>query len=624
MYGRMAEGREQSAIDDKSSEIGAPPRMGSVMTQKSRFVLGLAGFFLLFLAVNSWLSGKQNVSRSPGLESLSPRIAADSMGNFHVVWGESVRNTTRGDAYYAKYDIGTQTWSTPLNLSNNERVFSEEERPVGIAVDGSDNIYVIYVEKNAISLRIFSGGSWGAPFLLASWGSGDCDSARVAVDSLGNIFTCWWTLDSYQVHSRARVNGIWEDAQVISAGQSEFCDIAVGTNAVFACWTAKYKTSVYQIFYVRRSTALNANWTAPQIMYQGTHEQQDPAVEADSSDIAHIVFTSAFETAELKAVLYCRWTGTRFVAPVAVSQTTLLNNPALDERANNLYACWQVGLSGNGTRVDTSNQFNGDWTNVAAVPDSAGATYCDVAVDPTGIPIFYVWDQGGEIWCNMGQSGPVPPDNEPPAAEFEFTPTTAIFPAEITFNASSSRDPDGDIVSYSWDFGDGGRVGGVLVNHTYDRWGTFVVRLVVRDNGGATGVKTHNIEILRLFQPLNIRWETKIDESLFQSRRVTLVTWSQNPANDALGVRIDFYRVYRKKPGESEAAYLLCGEVTAGVYKFLDANIGKDDVYVYAVTARDSQGHESPIVDGQGVSIIREKRRGSTATIKRGALSDRH
>jgi PKD repeat protein len=224
----------------------------------------------------------------------------------------------------------------------------------------------------------------------------------------------------------------------------------------------------------------------------------------------------------------------------------------------------------------------------------------------------------------MGPSGPVPPDNEPPMAEFEFTPTTAIFPAEITFNASSSRDPDGDIVSYSWDFGDGGRAGGVLVSHTYDRGGTFVVRLVVRDNAGATGVRTHNIEILWLFQPLNIRWETKIDESLLQSRRVTLVTWSQNPANDALGVQIVLYRVYRKKPGQSDAAYLLCGEVTAGVYKFLDTDIGRDDVYVYTVTARDSQGHESPIVDEQAPSVALEKRRGSPATIKRGAPADSH
>jgi PKD repeat protein len=597
--------------------------MENDMTQKSRIFLGTACFLLLLLAANGWLTGKENVSRSPGLNSLSPRIAADSVGNFHVVWGEYVPNSTRGDAYYSKYDIGTQTWSAPINLSNNGRVFSEEKRPVGIAIDGSDNIYVIYVEKSAISLRIFSGGSWGAAFLLADWNSGDCDSARVAVDSLGNIFTCWWTLDSYVVHSRARVDGVWEDLRHISAGQSKFCDIAVGSNTVFACWTARHNTTVYQIFYTRRSTSLNADWTNPQLMYRGSHKQQVPAVEVGSNDIAHIAFTPAFEEAGMRIVRYCRWTGNGFAAPVPLSLQMVLHYPALDERDGNLYACWQVGAYGNGFRVDANNLIGGVWSGPKAVPDSAGSTYCDVAADPFGVSIYYVWDSGGEIWCNMGQTGSVPPDNEPPTADFSFSPTTGIYPIEITFDGSASEDPDGSIASYSWDFGDGGRDSGAVVKHTYNRWGTYAVTLVVRDNVGALDAKTSNIEILRLFQPLNIRWETKTDESLLQSRRVTQVTWSKNPANDALGVQISKYRVYRKKPGDSDAAYEFSGEVTGQVYKFLDANVGKNDVFVYTVTACDSQGHESPIVGGQSPSLDAEKRQELPAAVKRGGLAAR-
>jgi hypothetical protein len=94
------------------------------MIQKTRGSLCLAFISFFFLAATGWLSGQENVSRSPGLESLSPRIVADSLGNFHVVWAEYVRNTTRGDAYYAKYDFGNQAWSTPINLSNNGRFFS--------------------------------------------------------------------------------------------------------------------------------------------------------------------------------------------------------------------------------------------------------------------------------------------------------------------------------------------------------------------------------------------------------------------------------------------------------------------------------------------------------------------
>jgi PKD repeat protein len=221
----------------------------------------------------------------------------------------------------------------------------------------------------------------------------------------------------------------------------------------------------------------------------------------------------------------------------------------------------------------------------------------------------------------MGQTGSVPRDNDPPTAEFVYSPSTGIYPVEITFDASSSKDPDGSIASYSWDFGDGGQGSGMVVKHLYERWGTFAVRLAVRDNGGATGVKTLNIEISRLFQPLNIRWVTQRDESLFQSRNVNQVTWAQNPANDALGVQITLYRIYRKKAGESDAAYRFNGEVTGSVYEFLDTDTDKNNEYAYTVTSCDGQGHESPIVGGQGSSVTFEKRRASPFAIKRGKFT---
>ncbi|HWL92136.1 MAG TPA: PKD domain-containing protein [Phycisphaerae bacterium] len=52
------------------------------------------------------------------------------------------------------------------------------------------------------------------------------------------------------------------------------------------------------------------------------------------------------------------------------------------------------------------------------------------------------------------------------------------------FNAASSRDPDGTIEEFRWDFGDGGQALGRTVNHTYAVGGTYTVRLTVKDNRG--------------------------------------------------------------------------------------------------------------------------------------------
>jgi hypothetical protein len=139
-----------------------------------------------------------------------------------------------------------------------------------------------------------------------------------------------------------------------------------------------------------------------------------------------------------------------------------------------------------------------------------------------------------------------------------------------------------------------------VVSHTYTRWGTFSVSLTVRDDRDDTASKSRDIEIHRLLQPLNIHWQTNKDDSLFQTRYVNAVSWERNPGNDSLGVQIVLQRIWRKKTGESDLAYKAIGEVTAEVYSFMDKDVAADITYVYTVTVRDGQGHESPIVAGGG------------------------
>jgi cyclophilin family peptidyl-prolyl cis-trans isomerase/chitodextrinase len=74
----------------------------------------------------------------------------------------------------------------------------------------------------------------------------------------------------------------------------------------------------------------------------------------------------------------------------------------------------------------------------------------------------------------------------PPVASFTFS-VDPIDLRTVTFDASSSNDPDGSIISFAWTFGDRQTGNGMQITHTYSNPGTFQVVLTVTDNTNATG-----------------------------------------------------------------------------------------------------------------------------------------
>ena len=68
------------------------------------------------------------------------------------------------------------------------------------------------------------------------------------------------------------------------------------------------------------------------------------------------------------------------------------------------------------------------------------------------------------------------PTNGAPTAAF----TASCTDLSCSFDAAGSSDPDGDALSYAWDFGDGNSGSGVSPGHTYTA-GTYTVTLTVSD-----------------------------------------------------------------------------------------------------------------------------------------------
>jgi PKD repeat protein len=79
----------------------------------------------------------------------------------------------------------------------------------------------------------------------------------------------------------------------------------------------------------------------------------------------------------------------------------------------------------------------------------------------------------------------------PPVAAFVAYPVKL----NVTVDATDSIDPDGTIVSYAWNFGDGAVASGVNVSHVYATWGTWWITLTVTDTDAMTNATSTQVTV---------------------------------------------------------------------------------------------------------------------------------
>jgi len=100
-------------------------------------------------------------------------------------------------------------------------------------------------------------------------------------------------------------------------------------------------------------------------------------------------------------------------------------------------------------------------------------------------------------WCavagcdNNGRTppaalAPLDPSTRTPPIANAGGPYSGTVNVAITFNGSASSDPDGSVVSYQWNFGDGADAAGAMPVHAYAATGTYTVTLTVTDSDGLT------------------------------------------------------------------------------------------------------------------------------------------
>ncbi|MEX1657580.1 PQQ-dependent sugar dehydrogenase [Streptomyces pseudovenezuelae] len=131
---------------------------------------------------------------------------------------------------------------------------------------------------------------------------------------------------------------------------------------------------------------------------------------------------------------------------------------------------------------------NGTVQSINDIPWT-GTQVMDMAFGPDGA--LYVLDYGVS-WFGGDENSALyrienATDGHSPVAQAAADRTSGQAPLRVRFSSEGTSDQDGDALTYSWDFGDGGTSTAANPAHTYKKNGTYTATLTAKDPSGRTG-----------------------------------------------------------------------------------------------------------------------------------------
>ena len=128
--------------------------------------------------------------------------------------------------------------------------------------------------------------------------------------------------------------------------------------------------------------------------------------------------------------------------------------------------------------------------------------------------------------------------NLPPVADANG-PYSGDEGSPVPFDGTGSSDPDGDLLTYEWDFGDGLTGTGVTLTHTFDDNAVYTVCLTVSDPWGASDEDCTTADIANVPPTATFNYPTDVDEGSTFELSLT-DPYDPSNADTAAGFEYDF------------------------------------------------------------------------------------
>ncbi len=174
---------------------------------------------------------------------------------------------------------------------------------------------------------------------------------------------------------------------------------------------------------------------------------------------------------------------------------TLQDRPpvaSFNESSTNVLTNVLVDFDGSASNDPDGNIISYSWTFGDGSTGSGHTVSHSYAAARTYTVNLNVTDNSGSTAV---ASAVITVQDRPPTVSFSPSTNSTTAGNALSFNAAGTADPDGVIVSYAWDFGDGSSGSGIAPSHSYSNPGTYTVKLTVRDDTGSTASSSSSVTI---------------------------------------------------------------------------------------------------------------------------------
>jgi len=565
----------------------------------------------------------------PAFYSVDPKVAADEADNVHVVWVQ-----TEDTVFYNRAD-SQGNWQTPVNITGDGVNIGEGPWPE-IQVDNNGVPVVVFSGKiggnyEAVMNRYYQGRWTGGDNVSRTYNGGSA-YPTIAIDRNTNTYFVFWQDDEFrekeeqtywQVLCRYKIEGegAWLGGGVLPEPNNRAYAPQAAMDAdgkAYMIYANRAQSNRSRIFFTENPTPEDWNKWSPVIDISGGTGISF-AYPQIAVDLVGNVYVTWMHMVGGNVETFFKKRVNGVWSNVENLSQSLANSGrpsiAVNSETGDVYVTWEED-----SKVMLRKQSGGKWEDTLVMSGPGSITvHPYVFCSPSGaVHLVYSDKRSGQWNIYYRFKAGRPP--EPPVAPIGVSVATVLDettePATKSNTVRWKNNPENEekalahYLVYRKEAGQGDQEYQWIANVPLDTFTyldaglatdvkfvyAFAVMDVVDQESGLSDPVYENI----VFTPLDVALMTEINRVLFMKEKINTVSWSHNPLNEPIE---DLqYNIYRKGV-DDEGPMTLIHTASGATNSYTDRGLSVSAKYQYAVTAADSEGHETP----RGKDIVTEE-----------------